>query len=66
MGIVVRWGSYFTPNREKMWGWLIRYDAVDGYDADEYWMLEVDVVKYVIAESSAYETGDDQDSSTGE
>ena len=41
-GVVHRWGKYVTARREKMWGWLVKYDL-----GDEFWMLEADVEKYV-------------------
>ena len=47
LGVVSRWGTYYTPNRERMWGWLIKYDV-----GDSFWMLEDDVLEYVVEDQS--------------
>ena len=47
-GIVHKWTSYYNAQMQKLWGYDVHYDA-----GDEYYMLEVDVVRYLIPESES-------------
>ena len=47
-GLVHKWTSYRNNKLEKLWGYDIHYDV-----GDEYYMLEVDVHKYLVPESES-------------
>ena len=46
-GIVHKWTSYYNAQMQKLWGYDVHYDA-----GDEYYMLEVDVVRFLVPESA--------------
>lgn len=47
-GLVYKWTSYRNVNLEKLWGYDIHYD-----DGDAYYMLEDDVVHYLLPETES-------------